>query len=107
MYYLQYPGEVKKSPQADRQSVLVFRVINLVLRHLIGHRRLGLDDGFVELGRHNLGVGSHFPHAREGESFHAAPQGAEVGAEQLRHHVNAPVCQVDSGRAVSLSLIHI
>ena len=83
-------GQPQQVAEADRQGVVVLRVVNLVLGHLIGHGGAGLDDALVELGGEDLCVLGHVPDAREGEPLHTSPERTQVGGEQLWHHVDSP-----------------
>ena len=54
----------------------------------------------MEFGADDVRLPRHLPDAAEGESLDAAAERAQVGGEQLGDHVDAPVRQVDGGRAV-------
>jgi hypothetical protein len=85
---------------------VIVRIVDLILRLAVGHGPPGADDALVEAGGENIRLRRHLPHAGEGEALHLATQGAEVGGEQVGHHVDAAVREVDRGGSVRGLQVH-
>mmetsp|Transcript_96081 Transcript_96081/g.311748 ORF Transcript_96081/g.311748 Transcript_96081/m.311748 type:complete len:794 (-) Transcript_96081:1-2382(-) len=91
-------GQLVQIPEPHGELRAIRVVVDFGLGLGVGQRGLRPDNRFAELRVHNLRIRLDLPHDGEGQPVHATPERADVGGEQPRQHVRAPLHEVD-GRA--------
>mmetsp|Transcript_64222 Transcript_64222/g.140772 ORF Transcript_64222/g.140772 Transcript_64222/m.140772 type:complete len:323 (+) Transcript_64222:864-1832(+) len=93
------PRQLQQIPQTCGDFGVVLGIIDPRLRLAVGQGLPRFDDGLAEARVHHLCFGRHFPEHGEGQAFHLAAEGTNVGGQQTWKHVSSSLHQVNRGAA--------